>query len=221
MRRTTFRLDVCSPLITDARVKEFLAKHTGSHCVAFELADKTKKAHYQGWIDVELNHQNLGNLVKKEFPEVKEGAAKGRGKGHYSVAPIRKSIDEVHRYTCKGTVRLMPKIVSSQFTVEEHDTFADFKKHHDDYWAIWGDVVDKKRQGEVVMRGIEHFKNYEYVDNSFLTKRYAVAEWLSKEYAGKGKNSFLFKNYINGILTETCEAYNREFCRQIAESDRW
>lgn len=220
-RLVTFRVDELG-VITHDRIKSFLSTHTGQHCVAFEVSDKTQKPHYQGWAFTDLNHQSWCNLIKKEFPEVTVGATRGRGKGHYSGAPVRKDLREhYHPYICKGTKDLMPRIISSQFSVSETE-LNDFAAIHAKYWDRFS-TTSRHKAIHMVEKGIEVFSNHAWLcdEHDYSAKRMEVAMWLSTEYNGKGKNSFLFKNYINGILTCCSEAYNKEFCRQLAECDRW
>lgn len=209
----TFRLDDVEGVSRES-VKAFLSRYAEAHCVCFEISDKTKKPHYQGWVYTNLSSQTMANRIKEAWPAVKS-TKRGRSTGKYSCAKIRK--DTYEAYCLKGTPTELPDIVSCQNTIEGYD----IESMHRQWWSQHASTPSKNVH--VVEEGITVFRSYEWSCSSddMIAKRLEVAKWLSIKYAGKGKNTFLFKNYINGILSEVDESYNEQFCAQIAYSDRW
>lgn len=209
----TFRVDEVEG-VTRESIKAFVEKYSVSHCVCYEISDKTKKPHYQGWIRTDVTSQTMGNRIKAQWPAVVSNK-RGKSSGKYSSAPVRK---ESYQYYClKGTPTELPDIVTRTNTLDDFDV----ESIHRKWWSQYASTQPKNVH--IVEEGIEVFKSFEWScsPDDLAMKRLEVAKWLSIKYAGKGKNSFLFKNYINGILTEVDESYNDQFCSQIAYSERW
>ena len=210
----TFRVDEVEG-VTRESVISFLCKHFPRHVVCYEISDITKKPHYQGWVYTDLSTQTAQNRIKSQWPSVR-GTTRGRSSGRYSIAPVRK--DTYEAYCLKGTPTDLPDIVSMQLA---HGEELDVAAIHRQWWSQQASTSPK--QIHIVEEGISIFQSYAWKcsDDDFAAKRMEVATWLSNKYAGRGKNSFLFKNYINGILSEVDEDYNKYFCQQIAYDTRW
>ncbi len=201
------------PGVTRESVVSFLSALGCKHVVCREISDVTKKPHYQGWVYLDLSKQTYANRIKKQWPIVC-GAKRGRSSGHYSAAEVRK--DTYKAYCLKGTPTEQPDVVSMQLAPFEE---LDIPAMHRQWWSNQASTVPK--HVHIVEEGIEVFKAYEWSSDDMGAKRMDVALWLSNKYSGRGKNSFLFKNYINGILSEIDQDYNKQFCQQIAYTDRW
>lgn len=207
----TFRVDEVEG-VTRASVQEFVSKNSTSHCICYEISDVQQKPHYQGWIVTELSIQTMQNRIKKQWPAVK-GASRGRGSGKYSCAKVRK--DTYQAYCLKGTPTELPDIVSGVLPVGY-----DLEAEHRKWWS--NHASTSPRKVHIVEEGITVFSSREWpADFDVCAKRAEVCDWLKGKYQGRGQNSFLFKNYINGILNEVCEEHYQEFRRQVAYSDRW
>lgn len=149
-----------------------------------------------------------------KWPAAK-GSKPGRSNGSYSCSPVRK--DTYERYILKGTPTELPDVVSMQLAPYQ---VIDIDAEHRQYWSS-NPSTSSSRVVHIVEEGIALFGDYDWQGVDMYQKRMIVARWLSEKYRGKGKNSFLFKNYINGILTCVDSDYDREFCRQVAESINW
>lgn len=210
----TFRVDEVEG-VTRESVKSFLNSLNCQHVVCYEISSVTKKPHYQGWVRIDMSQQTWANRIKKQWPAVCS-SKRGRSSGHYSGAVVRK--DTYESYCLKGTATELPDIVS--MLLAPFQTL-DVESIHRKWWSTQASTSPKIVH--IVEEGIAIFKSYDWphCHDDMNAKRMEVALWLSNKYAGKGKNSFLFKNYINGILSEVDSDYNRLFCSQIAYSDRW
>lgn len=210
-RQLTFRVDVVEG-VTRESVVEFVSSNSTSHCVCYEISEKTKKPHYQGWIWTDVTEQTMKNRIKKKWPAV-AGKQRGRSSGKYSCAPVRKSTYEA--YCLKGTESELPDIVTGQLPMGY-----DLEAEHRKWWSQYASSIPKSVH--VVEEGIEVFSSKEWPsDYDVCAKRGEVCDWLKSKYSGRGQNSFLFKNYINGILNEVCQEHYQEFRRQIVYADRW
>lgn len=207
----TFRVDEVDG-VTRESVCSFLTENVGCHVVCFEISDKTKKPHYQGWVRTDLSSQTFANRIKKRWPAVCSNQ-RGKSTGKYSAAPVRK--ESYASYILKGTPTELPDIVSKQLPPFE---VLDVESLHRKWWSQH--VSTAPKAVTIVEEGIEVFAHHVWHESQ-VHNRLEVAHWLSEKYKGKGKNSFLFKNYINGILSEVNPSYNQEFCRQLAEANYW
>lgn len=210
----TFRVDEVEG-VTRQSIISFLSRMSCRHVVAYEISDITKKPHYQGWVYSDLSIQTWQNKIKSEWPAVR-GTKRGRSSGHYSCAPVRK--DTYVGYCLKGTSTELPDIVSQQLApFEELDVVA----IHRQWWSKQASTPDRKVH--VVEEGINVFRSHDWQCSSddMFAKRAAVAEWIINKYEGKGLNSFLIKNYINGILSVIDRDYKTQFINQIACTERW
>lgn len=207
----TFRLDASVDGATREAVVEFLNKRTESHCVCYEISDVTKKPHYQGWMYTNLSKQTMSNYIKKRWPGA-TGTRRGRSSGKYSCVPVKK--ETYVGYTLKGTPTELPDIVSGQLPIGY-----DLEAEHRKWWSNQASTVPASVH--VVEEGIDVFTGYDWGDANVIDKRTIVVGWLCTKYSRRGQNSFLFKNYVNGILNETCPEHKAEFIRQVAQSERW
>lgn len=210
----TFRVDVVEG-VTRESVKEFLDSLSCRHVVCYEISDITQKHHYQGWVSLDLSQQSFANRIKKRWPSVCT-KQRGRSSGHYSATVVKK--DTYNAYILKGTPTELPDIVSMQLGVNEH---IDVESIHRQWWSHQASSTPKKVH--IVEEGIDVFRSYNWVcgEHDMFAKRAEVAEWVINKYEGKGLNSFLIKNYINGILCVTDRDYKNQFIQQVANSDRW
>lgn len=210
-RQLTFRLDVVEG-VTRESVVAFVTRNSASHLVVHEISEKTHKPHYQGWIWTDVTEQTMKNRIKKQWPAV-ASTQRGRGTGKYSCAPVRKQTYEA--YCLKGTETDLPDIVSGQLPIGY-----DLESEHRKWWSQYASSSPKKVH--IVEEGIAVFSSREWPrDVDIFVKRREVLEWLLDKYSGKGQNSFLMKNYINGILNEVCPEHREEFIRQVVYSERF
>lgn len=210
----TFRVDEVDG-VTRESVVSFLIRNVERHVVCREISDVTKKPHYQGWVYTDLSVQTFQNRIKSQWPSVR-GTTRGRSSGHYSTSPVKK--DTYQAYCLKGTATEMPDVVSMQLGVSEE---IDIETIHRQWWSKQASTPTKAVH--IVEEGIAVFQSYDWGHRAddMCAKRQEVAEWIVNKYEGKGVNSFLIKNYINGILCFTCPDYKRQFIQQVALSDRW
>lgn len=212
LTKFTFRVDEIDG-VTRESVVAFLAKYNCRHVVCREVSDETHKPHYQGWVELEMSEQTWKNHIKAEWPGVK--GSRGRSRGSYSAVKVKK--DTYEHYILKGTPTELPDIVSQLLCVGET---LDVDAIHRQWWSRHTSTAEQKKV-HLVEEGIEKFSSYEWDDDDVHYKRGVVLEWLLGKYKGKGQNSFLFKNYINGILNQVCPEHREEFKRQIVYSERW
>lgn len=210
----TFRVDEVDGVTRDGIIS-FLTKMNCRHVVAYEISDVTKKPHYQGWVYSDLSIQSWQNKIKQQWPAVR-GAGRGRSSGHYSCAPVRK--DTYIGYCLKGTSTDLPDVVSMQLAPFET---LDVPSIHRQWWSQQASTTPKKVH--VVEEGIAVFRSHDWghLHDDMCAKRAEVAEWIINKYEGRGQNSFLIKNYINGILCVTDPDYKKQFINQLAYTDRW
>lgn len=210
----TFRVDEVEG-VTRESIISFLTKMGCRHVVCFEISDVTKKPHYQGWVYSDLSVQSWQNKIKAAWPAV-AGKTRGRSSGHYSFAPVRK--DTYEAYCLKGTPTDLPDIVSMQLAPFEE---LDVPSIHRQWWSHQASSSPKKVH--IVEEGIAVFRSYDWGHRAedMCAKRAEVAEWIINKYEGRGQNSFLIKNYINGILCVADPDYKQQFISQIANCDRW
>lgn len=210
----TFRVDEVEG-VTRETVRKFLSDNVGRHCVCYEISDVTKKPHYQGYVYTDMSVQTMQNRIKAKWPSVK-GVRRGRSTGHYSCAVVKK--DTYVGYILKGTCTELPDIVSMQLGVGEE---LDVESIHRDWWSRTATCAPKKVH--IVEEGVAVFNSYEWGSShdDMYAKRQAVAEWIVNKYEGRGLNSFLIKNYINGILCVTDSEYKKQFVKQLAWCDKW
>lgn len=216
----TFRLDAeCEGVrgATHDNVRQFLQSLNCVHVVAYELSDDTKKWHYQGWVRHNMSYQAWGNLIKERWPDVTQ---QGRGRpakstGKYSAALVRKPT--YYDYVLKGTREDTAEVLSYMLPIGET---LDLEGAHRRWWSYQAAALEKKVS--IVEEGITVFKDcVELSSDDVYHNRVLVATWLVNKQIGKGMNSFLYKNYINGILCGVSSEYKRQFIRQLAETDRW
>lgn len=213
-KQFTFRVDAIEG-VTRESIKSFLSELACNHVVAYEISDKTKKPHYQGWVWTDLSNQTLQNRIKTAWPSVK-GVTRGRTSGKYSAAPVR--TDTWEAYCLKGTPTELPDVVSAQLAPFET---LDIDNIHRQWWSKQASAPPRAQH--IVQEGIAVFQSYEWSSypDDMLAQRKEVAEWLINKYEGKGINSFLMKNYINGILCVTTPEYKKQYIDQLAYTDRW
>lgn len=210
-RHLTFRVDAIEG-VTRESVREFLTANSTSHCVCFEISDKTQKPHYQGWMWTDWTGVTIGKRMKEKWPSI-VSHTRGRGKGKFSCAPVKKST--YMSYCLKGTSTELPDIVSGQLPVGY-----DLEAEHRKWWSQHASACPK--DVHIVEEGITVFTSAGWPDDyDVCAKRREVLEWLMGKYKGRGQNSFLMKNYINGILNEVCPTHREEFIRQVAHAERW
>ena len=208
----TFRVDEVEG-VTRETIVSFLGKMSCRHVVVREISDVTKKPHYQGWVYSDLSIQSWQNKIKQQWPNVR-GTTRGRSSGHYSCAVVRK--DTYKSYCLKGTPTELPDVVSMQLAAFEEIDIAGL---HRQWWSQQASTSPKKVH--IVEEGIEVFRSRDWsygVDH--IEKRREVAEWIINKYEGKGVNSFLVKNYINGILCVVDTSYKQQYIDQLA-LDKW
>lgn len=210
----TFRVDEVDG-VTRESVISFLAELGCRHVVCREISDITKKPHYQGWVHLSCGQQTYANRIKKRWPSVCS-SKRGRSSGHYSAAPVRKPTYE--QYCLKGTTTELPDIVSMQLGPSES---IDVQSIHRQWWSHQASASPRKTH--LVEEGISVFSSYEWsCDNDdMIAKRAEVARWIIDKMKCRGLNSFLIKNYINGILCVTDSEYEKQYIDQIVYSERW
>lgn len=213
LTKYTFRVDEVDGVTRDS-VKQFLAKFGGRHVVCYEVSDVTKKPHYQGWVELSLSQQTWQNRIKDAFPAVR-GSTRGRGNGKYSAAIVRK--DTYEHYILKGTPTDYPDVVSMQLAIGEH---LDIESIHRQWWSRHASTAHEKKV-HIVQEGIEVFRSTDWGTDDIHAKRAVVLKWIMNKYEGKGHSSFLFKNYLNGILNVVSPDHSEEFERQIVYADKW
>lgn len=209
----TFRLDEDVEGVTRESVKEFLQSLNCIHVVAYEISDKTKKPHYQGWVRIDCTYATWGNKIKDRWPQLRERKQKGRKQGAYSGAPVRQQT--YYDYIKKGTRDAVADIVSYMLPIGEA---LDLEGAHHRWWAYQAAALENKVT--IVEEGIAAFAEQEFGDDMHEA-RIVVARWLVNKGIGRAMNSFLYKNYINGILCGVSSQYKESFIRQLAETDRW
>lgn len=207
----TFRVDAL-PSVTRDSIITFFSNLSVRHLVVHEISDVTKKPHYQGWLYTDLSNQSMQNRIKKAWPEV-TSTKRGRSSGHYSCAPVRK--DTYKEYCLKGTATELPDVVSMQLAPFEEIDIPDI---HAKWWAAR--EADAPRL-TIVQEGIAHFNVQNMSGFYNHDKRRRVAEWLVNRFAGRGVNSYLLKNYINGILCVVDADYKEQYIAQLADTERW
>lgn len=209
----TFRLDEDVEGVTRQSVKEFLQSLNCVHVVAYEISDKTQKPHYQGWVRIDCTYATWGNKIKDRWPDLQKRKERGRKQGAYSGAPVRLPV--YYDYVLKGTRETPADVVSMMLPIGET---LDLVGIHQRFWAYQSAALEKKVT--IVEEGIAAFTEYEFGDDMYEA-RTVVAKWLVNKGIGKAMNSFLYKNYINGILCGVSSQYKESFIRQLAETDRW
>lgn len=209
----TFRIDEDVEGVTRESVKEFLEALNCIHVVAYEISDKVGKPHYQGWVRIDCTYNTWGKKIKERWPQLQERKAKGRKQGAYSGAPVREKV--YYDYVLKGTKEATADIVSAMLPIGET---LDLKGTHQRWWAYQAAALEKKVT--LVEEGIAAFTEYEFSDD-MQEARTVVAKWLVNKGIGKAMNSFLYKNYINGILCGVSSQYKELFIRQLADTERW
>lgn len=216
----TFRLDAeCEGVrgATHERVRQFLQSLNCAHVVAYELSDEKKKWHYQGWVRHSMSYQKWTSLIKETWPDV---IGSGRGRrgtttGKYSGAEVRK--ESYYDYVLKGTASCEAEVVSYLLPPGQ---ILDLTGAHRRWWSYQAAALEKKVT--IVEEGITVFRDcLELSSDDMHHNRTLVATWLVNKHLGKGMNSFLYKNYINGILCGVSQEYKALYIRQLAETDRW
>lgn len=99
MNKYTFRLDVIDQVTeenTFTRIQECM-KRFDRCCISYEIAEKTKKPHYQGIVYSDLKYETYKAYCNKFFPEWK---GEGRGNGSSRSFAVVKQ-DTYEAYVCK------------------------------------------------------------------------------------------------------------------------
>lgn len=201
-------------------VKSFLLRNSSAHCVCYEISEKTKKPHYQGWAYTDCSEQTWKNRIKAEWPGLK-GTKRGRGTGKYSGAPVR-NMDSYRLYVLKGTPTELPDVVTCQFQVNEE---LDIEGCHRLFWSQRTSVdTVREREQHVVDDAISFFQNYAWGDGEedVRYRRNKVCVWLvqrMKELGKKSYDSFRTRTWLNAIcislFSEFEELFISEVCSKI------
>jgi hypothetical protein len=204
------------PGVSVQSIQQFMSELGCRHLIVREIAEDTKKLHYQGFVWLDCSYVTWTNKIKARWPFVK--GERGRSRGLYAGAPVRLE-ERYYRYICKGQSATQgPDVITSQFgSFEEFDV----SSWHRAWWSSEGASTSKKQH--IVEEGIARFSSYDWsCDNDdLLQKRREVTEWVIDKYKGRGENTFLIKNYVNGILCFSDTNYKRAYINQIAECERW
>lgn len=203
----SFRVDELEG-ITRQGIVEFLTKHTGRHVVCREISEKTKKPHYQGWVEHSTDIQTFRLALKKAFPVL--ASTKRGGDGSYSLAVIKKK--EYKRYILKGTPEQRPDIVSMQLAPNEA---IDVDREHAEYWRVNKESKQKENKAHWIHDAVKYFEHYEFIDDA--SKRRIVAEYVV-DYQLTEKISldvFRTRSYVNYICSRIDKDFKEDFICEV------
>lgn len=203
----TFRVDELEG-ITRQGIIHFLSTYTGRHVVVREISEKTKKPHYQGWVEPLSDIQVFRKEMLKAFPVLR--STKRGGDGSYSLAEIKKK--EYKRYILKGTPEERPDIVSMQLATNES---IDVDREHAEYWRVNAVVVKKENKGHWIHDAVEHFRHYEFVDA--CSKRRIITEYVV-DYQLSEKISldvYRTRGYVNFICARIDKEFREDFICEV------
>lgn len=203
----TFRVDELEG-ITRQGIVEFLSKHTGRHVVCREISEKTKKPHYQGWVEHSTDIQTFRLALKKAFPIL--ASTKRGGDGSYSLALIKK--EDYKRYILKGTRESRPDIVSMQLAPNET---IDIAREYAEFWRVKDSIVEKENKSHWVHDAVKHFEHYEWFDE--FNKHRIICEYVV-DYQLSEKISldvFRTRSYVNYICARIDKGFKEDFIREV------
>lgn len=210
----TFRVDELEG-VTRSRVKSFLdGGDCGTHCVVFEISEKTAKPHYQGWVHTDLGEQTWRSRIKKAFPEC-VSKRKGRSSGKYSTSPV-KDMETYMLYCMKGTAVDLPDIVSMQAAVGEE---IDVAAMHRQYWSHPKHTSTSEKKYHVLEEAIQYFTSHMWRNGiDEYEKRELVVGWFMRRCVEKNKgiNSFLIRSYSNTVIASLDPDSYQFICKEIA-----
>lgn len=200
------------PAVTRESVVSFLHKNVGAHCVAYEISDKTQKPHFQGWVYTDLSKQTLANRIKSTWPQVK--GARGRSKGKYSCAPVRKP-ESYPLYVLKGTREHVADIVSMQLRLDE---VIDLEASHRQYWSR--DTSSVPKNMHVVDEAIEFYNHYPWGHDQQdpLSKRTAVCEFIVRRLIETKKTShdvYRTRTWVNSVCNQCDPEFRQIFVAEV------
>ena len=112
----TFRFDYSS-VEEKTTVLKYIEKTFTTYAIADEIAEKTKKLHLQGKVYIRKSIETERRDIKKQCNFLE--------RTNYSMAPIRKAIEEYDSYICKSGNMVLNNIFTIDYILEQ------VKKHNE------------------------------------------------------------------------------------------
>lgn len=209
----TFRLDVVEG-VTRESVISFVTSTCGLHCIAYEIAEKTGKPHYQGWVYTPLSQKALSDRIKRQWPAVK-CEKRGRSSGHYSHAVV-KDVERYVRYVLKGTAHGVADVVTMQDGPEMR---IDIQASHRQYWSE-GATSSKKMH--IVDRCVTLFcDDEEWKDlPTWCERRDKVAKYMVNKMCDDGKtffDTFRVRAWVNSVCCRIDQEFRSAFVDEVLQ----
>lgn len=215
--RWTFRLDLVDG-VTPESVRDFLSSYP--HCVFLEEGEETGKIHVQGYLWTDVTTVTIGNRMKTRWPVIK-GVGRGKSKGLYSCAPLRKDFDEHYwPYICKGTTSEPPRLFSCQPKMDEdlsqESILAAWRRRHSQRREEQSTVP---KNMHIVDEAIAYFDGYTWnSDDQWDQRRMVVAGWVVDRMVALKKNSFdtfRTRTWVNAVSCRIDPEFNQVFKSEI------